>query len=178
MAESTTIARPYAQAAFELARSQKRLKEWSDMLGFCATVANDPQMKAIVANPRVQKPVLAQMFIDLGGKRLDNYGANLIKLLAQNGRLKLLPEIASLFDALRADAERTVQAKLISAVAVDKTQQARIAASLKKRLGREVNLTCQVNESLVGGAIVRAGDLVIDGSVASQLKRLAVELSR
>ncbi len=177
MAETTTIARPYAQAVFELANSQKRLKEWSEMLAFAAAVVSDAQMRAFIDNPRVHKHDLEAAVLGVCGNRLDTFGANLIKVLVANDRLAVLPEIASLYEDLRAEAERTVKAELITAFEVDKAHQAKIAAALKQRLGKEVALTCQVDESLLGGAIVRAGDLVIDGSVAGQLNKLAFGLA-
>lgn len=177
MAETITIARPYAQAVYELASSQNRLKEWSGMLSTVAAVVTDPQMQAFIQNPRVHKPQLGEVILDVCGKRIDENGKNFVKLLVENDRLSLAPEIAAHFEELRAEAERTVQAELISAYEVDKAQQAKIAAGLKKRLGREVNLVCKVDDSLLGGAVIRAGDLVIDGSVASHLNKLALELA-
>ena len=177
MAEALTIARPYAQAAFRFASEQNMLKEWSEMLGLLAAVAADADMCAMIDSPHLTEKQLADLFIQVGGEHLNEKCANFVRVLADNRRLGLLPEIATLFEVQRRDAEGTVQAELVSAYAASEAQQAEIIASLRKRFGREVTLTCSTDASLLGGAIIRAGDLVIDGSVRGKLERLGSTLS-
>lgn len=178
MAEKTTIARPYAQAIFELAQGRKELPRWSEMLQLVAAVAADERMSALVGNPRVSKDELAKLFLSICGDNLSQDGQNLIRLLVENGRTNVLTEIAALYESYRAEAERTVEAQVISAFPVDEAQKQQIVAMLKKRLGRDVTLSCETDKGLLGGAIIRAGDLVIDGSVTGQLAKLQVALAR
>lgn len=177
MAEATTIARPYAQAAFEFAQESKKLQDWSDSLQFAAAVARDPQMSALIGNPKIAPEKLLELLTSVCGDQLKAERLNFIKILVDNGRLAVLPEIAELFEQLKADAEKTIKAVMTSASPVTKELQKKYETALKKRLGRDVTLECIVDESIVGGAVIRAGDLVIDGSVAGQLDRLASVLT-
>jgi F-type H+-transporting ATPase subunit delta len=177
MAEILTIARPYAHAAFLFADSHQALKEWSGMLEFLAVVAADPEMTELIENPRLTETQIAELFIGIGADRLDENCHNFIRLLAENRRLKLLPEIAALFEIQRRDAEKSIRAELITAFPVTAAQQAAVTAALKQRLGREIELECITDATLLGGAIIRAGDLVIDGSVRGKLERLGNSLS-
>jgi F-type H+-transporting ATPase subunit delta len=176
--ERATLARPYAEAVFRLAREKKALAGWSEMLKLAAAVAADPQMTRLVDNPRVPRTRFVEFFLDVCGKKLDADGANLVRLLTENHRLALLPEIAALFEALRAEAETRVEAEVVSATAVSADQLKTIAAALKQRLGREVTLATRLDPSLVGGIVIRAGDLVIDGSVRGKLVALATHLTK
>jgi len=178
MAEKTTIARPYAQAVFELAQQGKELPRWSEMLGLAAAVVADDRVHGLIGNPRVSKDELTKLLLSICGDHLSQEAQNFIHLLVDNDRLDVLTEIAALYGVYRAEAERTVEAKVISAFPVDDAQQKKIIASLKKRLGREVTLSCETDQSLLGGAIIRAGDLVIDGSVTGQLAKLQVALAK
>ncbi|WP_297528154.1 F0F1 ATP synthase subunit delta [Thiohalobacter sp.] len=177
MAELTTIARPYALAVFKLAREQQALDRWADMLGLAAVVAADAEMSRLIDNPRLTERQLADLFIEICGDGLDAQGRNMIRVLAENRRLKALPEIHRLYLALKSEAEGAIQAELVSARPVSEVQKQAILESLKKRFGRDVELDCRIDESLVGGAVIRAGDLVIDGSVRGKLARLATALS-
>lgn len=177
MAEALTVARPYAQAAFNFASEQGTLKEWSDMLGLLATIAEDAAMQDVIDSPHMTEQQLANLFISVGGERLAENCTNFIRVLATNRRLALLPEISTLYEIKRRDAEGSVQAELVSAFPATDAQQAEIIASLKKRLGRDVTLTCSTDATLLGGAIIRAGDLVIDGSVRGKLDRLGAALN-
>lgn len=178
MAEKSTIARPYAEAVFALAREQKQLKAWSDMLQIAAAVAMHGDMRAIISNTNVSKSQGAQLIIDVCVGKFSAEGKNLIKLLAENRRLSLLDEIAAQYATLRAEAEKTIDAEVISAFEVSAAQQKQIAEKLKARLGREVTLSCRVDPTLLGGAVIKAGDLVIDGSTKSQIQKLSIELAR
>lgn len=177
MAEFTTIARPYAQAVFKLAQSQQALPAWSDMLGLAAHVAADPEMRKLLDNPRVTPAQLADLFVDICGDRLNDAGRNLIRLLAERRRLVVLPEIFGLFEQLKNDAEGAIKAQLITAFPATDAQKQTIAAALKQRFGRDVQLEYITDPTLMGGAVVRAGDLVIDGSVRGKLARLGTALN-
>jgi F-type H+-transporting ATPase subunit delta len=177
MAEKSTIARPYAEAAFEVAQAQGQLQQWSDMLQAAAQITADPDMQSLIGNTSVGKAQVAELIVEVAGKAMDAQGANLIKLLAENRRLGVVAEIAAQFETLKAEAEKTIEAEIVSATEVNPAQQSLIAAKLKARLGREVSLKCTVDESLMGGAIIKAGDMVIDGSVSGQLNKLSVELA-
>jgi F-type H+-transporting ATPase subunit delta len=173
MSDTTTQARPYARAVFKLAQEQGDLKGWSGRLGLMALVAADPTMLALVQSPRVNAAQLAELFAGICGKELGGEGQNLVRLLADNDRLAALPEIAALYEIDRAEAEGTVEAELVSAQPVDEAQQNKIRDALKARLNREVSLTSRIDPELLGGAVIRAGDMVIDGSVRGRLNKLA-----
>lgn len=173
MAEKSTVARPYALAAFELAREKNELAKWSDMLQFAAMVAIDDTMQQYSNNPHISRESLSRLFLSICSEQLTDVGKNFIKVLIDNRRLNVLPEIAMLYEQHRAEAERTVEAEVISAFPLSETQQALLVDKLKQRLGRDVNLIAKVDANLLGGAIVRAGDLVIDGSVNGQIDKLA-----
>jgi len=177
MAEISTIARPYAEAVFELAQESSSLAAWSEMLQYAAAVAADRDMLDIIGNANITREQVVGLFVDICGKKLNKQGQNMIKLLAENRRLIVLPEISMQFEALKAEAEKTIEAEVIAAYEVSSAQQKKIAENLKKRLGREVTLTCRVDNTLLGGAIIKAGDLVIDGSTQGQIQRLAIELA-
>ena len=177
MAEKSTIARPYAEAVFQTADASKQLKEWSAMLQAVAMITADADMQALIGNTSVNKEQVAQLIIDVAGEVMNESGINLVKLLAENRRLNVVAEIAEQFETLKAEAEKTVEAEIVSAHEVSDAQQSLIAEKLKARLGREVSLKCRVDESLMGGAIIKAGDMVIDGSVSGQLNKLSVELA-
>lgn len=176
MAEKRTIARPYAQAVFQLAEKQQRLAEWSETLQLLAAIAADPAMQTLVNNPRVSASQLAEVFHAVGGEKQDAAAKSLINILVENGRISLLAEIASLYESYRAEAEKVVQAEVIAAYPVSDEQQAALAAALRARLGRDVSISCRTDDSLIGGAIIRAGDMVIDGSLTGQLNRLSQTL--
>ena len=176
MAEKTTIARPYAEAVFEMAHAKDQLKEWSALLQTVAVIVADADMQSIIGNTSVNKSQIAQLIIDVAGGVMTDQGRNLIKLLADNRRLNVVAEITDLFETLKAEAEKTVEAEIVSAQEISSAQQSMITNKLKARLGREVSLKCTVDESLVGGAIIKAGDMVIDGSVSGKLNKLSVEL--
>ena len=173
MSELNTVARPYAQAAFDLAKEADSLAKWSDMLGFAAIVSADEAMREAIDSPNLLVAEQADLFIQVCDDKLDDQGRNFVKLLAENRRLTLIPEIAELFDELRAEAEGTLEANVISAKPMSDAQQQEMADALKARFNREVVLEVEVDESIVGGAIIRAGDTVIDGSVRGKLEKFA-----
>lgn len=173
MAEKTTVARPYARAVFEIAREQGALADWSAFLERGSLAAADKRVQALVNNPAVTREALAGLFIEICGDSAGTDGASFLKLLAHNGRMAWLPEIAAEYELLRAEAENIVDVQVTSAVALDAAQRESFAASLRKRLGRDVRLHCDTDDTLLGGAVIRAGDLVIDGSLFGRLQRLA-----
>ncbi len=173
MAERITIARPYAKAVFKLAHEQQRLAQWSEALQVAATVVADPRVKALLGNPAVSADALVGLVTEVGGKSLDEQARNFLATLAANRRLGFLPEIAARYEQLRADAERTVEVTVTSAIELSAAQKDQYTKALAKRLGREVHLSCTTDPSLLGGAVVRADDLVIDGSVRAGLTQLA-----
>lgn len=177
MAEKSTIARPYAEAVFQTADAAGQLKEWSAMLQTVAMIAADADMQSLIGNTSVNKEQVAELVIDVAGDVMTDAGRNLVKLLAENRRLDVVAEITEQFETLKAEAEKTVEAEIVSALEVSAAQQSLIAEKLKARLGCEVSLKCSVDESLMGGAIIKAGDMVIDGSVSGQLNKLSVELA-
>ncbi len=176
MAEQVTLARPYAQAVFELARDTKALDRWSEMLAVLVEAVSIEEVWQVVNSPRLGRGEIAELLAEIGGERFDEPCRNLVRVLAANRRLDIIPELAALYEKLRAEHEGRIDAAVISARALSDAQQQKIAAALKKRLGREVNLTCTVDETLIGGAVVRAGDLLIDGSARGKLQRLAAGL--
>jgi F-type H+-transporting ATPase subunit delta len=177
MADRITIARPYARAAFEEAQLRKSLQPWSEALHVGAEVVKDKRVEDLLGNPRVTPEQLAQLIIDIAGPNLGEEGGNLIRTLAENHRLAYLPEISTLFDAFKDAAEGVADVTVTSAGELNDTQRQKITTALKTRLKRDVRLHCEVDPNLIGGAILRSGDLVIDGSLRTRLERIAYELT-
>jgi F-type H+-transporting ATPase subunit delta len=177
MSDKTTIARPYAKAAFEEARGENRLGPWSESLRIAATVVSDPRVQALLGNPRVTSGELAQLIIDIAGPELGEHGANFVRTLADNHRLAYLPEISALFDELKDEAEKVVDVTVTSAAPLDDSQRKTLAAALERKLKRGIRMQCHTDPSLLGGAVLQAGDLVIDGSLRTQLNRITYELT-
>lgn len=179
MAEEATIARPYANALFELAKtSTVELDRWSRTLAFAAEAVAQPQVSELLSRPDATAEHKAGTLIDLCGDAVDDRGRNFIRLLAQNKRLELVPEVSVQFEALRAAAEQTLDVEVISAQPVTPELEQQLAAALGRRFQREVKMTSRVDPSLMGGAIIRAGDTVIDGSVRGRLDKLRESLAR
>ncbi len=178
MAEKSTIARPYAQAAFDLAQAEGNLAAWTDMLQLAAAVVADEQMQDVVNSPALTTDQIAGFMLKVCGDKLSKVGQQYIRVLAANRRLNVLDDIVSLFEQRRAEAESKIDAEVVSAFELTPAQLQALSDGLKKRLNRDVQLTTRVDESIIGGAIVRAGDLVIDGSVTGQLDKLAQSLLR
>ena len=170
------LARPYARAVFELASGNGQLKEWSDRLALMAAVVSNDTMKRLLSNPRLSKNEAGALVILACGEDIGDDTINLLNMLAENDRLSQLPMIAALYNRFRDEAEGTVEAEVISAMPLSEAQKSAIADALKQRLGRDVQLNCSVNEDLVGGAVIRAGDLVIDGSAVEHLRQLSSAL--
>lgn len=175
MSQAITLARPYARAAFSLARDAGDYARWSNALGFAAQVAADPRIAALLGNPRLTHDEAVAL---LSPDSADARFADFLALLADNRRLVLLPEIAGLYEEQRAEAERVVKAKVTSASALQGGELEGIRAALRKRFGREVEIDTAVDESLIGGAVIDAGDVVIDGSLRGKLARLQAALAQ
>ncbi|MGY1408213.1 F0F1 ATP synthase subunit delta [Luteimonas sp. A611] len=174
MSKALTLARPYARAAFMLARDAGALAAWSQALGFAARVAVDPQASALLAHPALLR---AQAVGLLAPDGVAPVFGDYLALLADNRRLGLLPEIAGLFEEQRAEAEHIVKAKVTSATALPAAELEGIRAALRKRFGREIEIEEAVDEDLIGGAVIAAGDVVIDGSLRGKLARLQSALA-
>jgi F-type H+-transporting ATPase subunit delta len=173
MAEKATIARPYARAAFEHARSKNALGRWSELLAVASQVVSDARVKPLLGNPHVSNESLVELLAGIAGDRADGDGRNFLRALADNRRLGVLPEIAAQYEVLRALVENVLDVEVIAAMEVNAAQADRLSRALKTRLGRDIRLHTRIDASLIGGAIVRAGDLVIDGSLKGRLERLA-----
>jgi F-type H+-transporting ATPase subunit delta len=176
MAEKATIARPYARAAFDYARAQGALADWSAALDAAAQVAADPRVEPLLSSPQVPAAAITGLIAEAAGAAAGPV-RNFLDLLAENGRLAWLPEIAAQYEVLRREAEQVADVEVVSAMDLDEAQKARLAQALRTRLGREVRMHTRTDASLIGGAIVRAGDLVIDGSLKGRLGRLATEMN-
>jgi F-type H+-transporting ATPase subunit delta len=177
MAELTTIARPYAKAAFVFAKEHDALEQWEKMLGLAAAVAGDASMRAYLDQPELDDATKVSAVAEVCGDELDESARNFVAQLTQNKRLPLLPIILQLFHELLAEQQQFTDVEMISAFELDDAATDKLVAALKKRLGTEVNVTTSVDQSLIGGVLVRAGDTVIDGSVRGRLNRLAEQLN-
>ena len=174
MSQPLTLARPYARAAFALSREGGRSADWSKALAFAARVAADPQAQAVLGHPLLSSTDAVGLLVIDGA---DEAFTRFLGLLAENRRLPLLPEIAGLFEELRAEADRVVKAKVTAATELPSAELESIKAALKKRFGREVEIETAVDASLIGGAVIDTGDVVIDGSLKGKLSRLQSALA-
>lgn len=177
MAELSTLARPYAKAAYEFAAAADTLGTWSAMLKTLSAVVQDAVVKSLLEAPGRSAQEQSDTLVELCGDALDDKGVNLVRLLAQNRRLPLIPFISEQFEALKAQREQTVEVELISAKALGDDQSARLAQALGKKLDRQVNVRHSIDPSLIGGVLIRAGDTVIDGSIRGRLNKLAEALN-
>ena len=172
MSDMTTIARPYAKAAFDLAVESGELAQWAEMLTFAAEVTRNETIQDILDSGYAADK-LTEIFLSVCGEQLNETGQNLIKVMAENGRLKALPAVCDEFLLLKSELEKTIDAAVVSAVELDDSQLEAISAKLEQRLSRKVKLNCSVDETLIAGVVIRAGDLVIDNSVRGKLDRLS-----
>jgi len=182
MAESSSIARPYAEAVFDLARDAGQLEGWSDTLRAAGLVVVDETLAPMISAPNVDDAVVVGIIADVCRQAVSApvdaaRVQNLLRLLAENGRLPVLPDIAVRFDKLKTEVENSVDVVLTAAAPVDDAQQAKIIAALTARFGRTVNLHFKLDENLIGGARLQAGDLVIDGSIRTGLEKLSSALT-
>jgi F-type H+-transporting ATPase subunit delta len=173
MAELSTLARPYAKAAFQAAVDAGNLQAWSAMLSVTSNVALQDQVEEVLSNPSLTGAQQAQIFIDVCGDILNESGQNLINVLAENRRISLLPQIFEQFEHLKAELEKAVDVEIISAFEVADDTKQKLTQALKVKLEKDVRVTTSVDKTLVGGAIIRAGDMVIDGTLKGKLAKLA-----
>jgi F-type H+-transporting ATPase subunit delta len=176
MSQALTLARPYARAAFGIARDEAAFAPWSQALGFAAQVAVDPRVAHLLGDPKLANADAVALLSPAATQGADASFARFLALLADNRRLALLPEIAGLYEQLRNEAERVVKATVTSATALPASELDGIKAALKRRFGREVEVEAAVDASLIGGAVIDAGDVVIDGSLKGKLERLQAAL--
>ena len=175
MSEVITVARPYAKAAFDVAVEQKALDKWVAMLAFATEVANNDTMQSLLTGSMAADK-LGELFVQICGDQLDKQGQNLIKVMAENGRLSVLPAVLDEFIALKSELDKQLEAEVCSAEPLSDADVAKLKASLEKRYGKTVNLSFKVEPSLMAGLVIKAGDEVIDASVRSKLNRLAEAL--
>lgn len=185
MADNNTIARPYAQAVFELAREAGELEGWSEALDVAGQLLADGQVTAYLSDPAFNNEqrleFLAGLFAKAGVSLLggqDKKGSNFLKLLLEYGRTAALPEIAAHFETLKAEIENIVDVTVTSASAISEAQRDTISKALRARLGRDVHIATAIDENLIGGAVIKAGDVVIDGSLRARLEGLATALTK
>lgn len=183
MSDFETVARPYSRAIFELAGEQKDLNYWSDVLQLAAALASDEGLQSMAASPEVESKDLSDLFISVmssveGGPEINEQVKNLIALLAENERLLALPEISTAYEAYKKEAEGVVEVHVTSARKLTAKQEKDIIAKMKKRLGKDVTLTSEIDQALIAGAVIHAGDLVIDGSARGQMDKLKTQLSK
>ncbi|MEW5904514.1 MAG: F0F1 ATP synthase subunit delta [Pseudomonadota bacterium] len=177
MSEAITTARPYAQAAFEEAQKLNVLQAWSDALNTLADAVAHPEVRAVIGNPKVPKEQLASLMEGLLGGKADAKLKNFVRILADNQRIDVLPEIATSFAMLKAEAEKSVNVVVESPFELSADQHNKIVAALKKRMGRDVKLESRIKKELLGGVVIRAGDKVIDGSALTRLGEMATALA-
>ncbi|MBD3655834.1 F0F1 ATP synthase subunit delta [Marinobacter sp.] len=173
MAELRTLARPYAKAAFQAAQDQQQLADWSELLTLAGQIAANAVVRQLLANPGMAETKKAELILEVTEKSVSEPIRNFFMVLAENRRLALLPEIAALFNTYRADLERTVDIEVTAAFELTEEQQQKLAQALSTKLDRKVSLAASMDKSLIGGVVVRTGDLVIDASVRGKLTKLA-----
>lgn len=178
MADFTTAARPYAKAVYELASESNSIDSWGDALANLAGVVNDSQIAEMLSSPDMSKQQKGELVIQVMGDNLNQQQQNMVKLMAENSRLALMSDVLEQFEVARAKAENKIEAEVVSAFELSAEQTDELINTLKNKLGCDVTLTTTVDESLIGGVIIKAGDTIIDASMKSQLDSLALSLAR
>lgn len=176
MTEKATLARPYAEAVFKRAKETGAAAKWSEMLGFLSVVIQDKDIATASDNPKISDRKFTDLLLDICAGQVNEEGANFIKLLVKNNRLSLVPHIANLYEQYKANDEGYVDVEVLTAFSLTEQEQKNFAASLEKKLNKKVHIKVAIDESLIGGVLVRAGDRVIDGSIKGQLQQLAKRL--
>ena len=178
MADFTTAARPYANAVYDIANESKTLDSWSDALANLANVVNDAQISELLSDPEMGKQQKGELLIQVLADKLNQPQQNLVKLMAENGRLIIMQDVQQQFEVARAKAENKVDAEVVSAFELTAQQTDELINTLKNKLGCDITLTTTIDESLIGGVVIKAGDTIIDASMKSQLDSLALSLGR
>jgi len=177
MSSLTTLARPYAKAAFELAQSEQALAAWDDMLGLAGTIVTEESMAGLLDNPDVSRKLVVEIITDAAGEAFNNRFRGYLSVLADNDRLALLPQVGLLYHQLRQEAENRLSVKVVSAVPLDDDQAGRMKEALARRFECEIELDNEIDADVIGGAVVYAGDQVIDGSLRGRLSKLSNSLA-
>jgi F-type H+-transporting ATPase subunit delta len=177
MSNLATLARPYAKAAFELAQDRDALADWDRLLNVAGQVVSEAPMSALLGNPLARASQAVAIITEALGDEADSTFVNFIGVLGDNDRLSLLPEIAVLFRGFREEAEKRLSVRVVSAIALEQDQAERMKAALAKRFDREIEMVSEIDASVLGGAVIYAGDQVIDGSLLGRLQRLQANLS-
>ncbi len=177
MAELSTLARPYAKAAFEYAVEAKDVQGWSDSLSLAASVAEQPAVEKLLSSPSATAEKQAEAVQNICGDELATACQNFISILSENRRLQLLPQISQQFEIMKANLEKAVDVDVVAASKLNAAQQKALSEALSAKLERKVNLQVSLDKSLLGGAVIRAGDTVIDGSIRGRLTKLAESLN-
>ncbi|HIF51548.1 MAG TPA: F0F1 ATP synthase subunit delta [Thiotrichaceae bacterium] len=172
MLEKATIARPYANAAFDQAIDESKLSEWSAMLNLLSVIVSDDSMYAVINNPKLSSEALYQFFSDIGGDKFSQTGKNFIRVLIDAGRINLAAEVFEIFEQKRTATEGISDVEVISAYPLDNAQVNAISESISKRLGKKIDINTEEDKDLIGGVIIRVGDSVIDASLRGRLKEL------
>lgn len=170
--DTKTIARPYAKAAFEFALEKQSLSDWSQALAFAAFISQDAQVKSLMHNPDVSNTDVVEWMIKLIAEHAKPEQQNFLRLLAENKRLEILPEISAFYELYRAEQEKTLDVDVRSAMPLSEAQLSQLSNALQKRLQRAIRIQATTDESVIGGAVIRAGDLVIDGTIRGKLQKL------
>ena len=178
MTDFTTAARPYANAVYDTASESDTLDSWGDALTNLAAVTNDAQLSKLLESPDLGKAEKGELIIKVLGDNLTDKQQNLVRLMAENGRLKLMPDVLAQFEVARAKAENKIEAEVISAFELTAEQISELVNTLKNKLGSDITVTTSIDESLIGGVVIKAGDTIIDASMKSQLDSLALSLGR
>jgi F-type H+-transporting ATPase subunit delta len=174
--DTSTIARPYAEAVFARASESGNLDGWADQLSLLAGLVSDPSLRRVIADPLFGREKLTGLLLEICGDKLDEEGGNLVKLLVQNNRLPVVPEMVEVYQKLKDESQQVLKVHVTSAFALKPAQEKNIADALKVRFGREITITSEKDPAIIGGVHIRAGDTVIDGSVKGRLQQLANEL--
>lgn len=174
--ESNTLARPYAEAVFARAQESGQLDQWSGTLALLSQVVRDPAIAEVLSNPAVDQGERVRLLLEIGGDQFSAEAQNLVRVLVENQRLSVVPEIHSLFLEMKNAHEGVQEVEVVSAYPLEPELESELATALKRKLGREIQINSRQDPDLIGGVKIRAGDMVIDGSIAGQLARLTNEL--
>lgn len=177
MSALTTLARPYAKAAFQLAEKESSLGKWDGMLALAAGIVGDESVAALIESPHISPAQARDLVADAGGEHFDSGFGDYLTVLSDNGRLPLLGEIASIYSKLRQEAEKRLEVRVVSAVALEAEQESKLREALSKRFDADIELNNEIDQSVIGGAVIYAGDQVIDGSLLGRLKKLEQSLA-
>jgi len=177
MAELTTLARPYAKAAFQVALDDNALDDWSKMLSLSAVLTTEERVQLLLQAPALTSEQVAESFVDICGDELNDKGKAFVRLLAENKRLPLMTEILRIFEFLKGQQQKSIDVEVVTAYDISEEVAAKLASALSKRLQREIKLATNTDQELIGGAIIRAGDTVIDSSVRGKLAKIAESIN-